>query len=333
MSPFASELAFQRLLTAAGQAPSVLNTQPWRLKTVRGEFAELLADPDRWLRVSDPRRRSLHVSCGAALFNLRLAVRTSGHRPLIWLLPNTEEEPRLLAAVRVSPYGPAPSGTRELYECIGLRRTNREPFSERRIPGDVLADLRQAAAREGAGLVMLGRHASADLLEYVAIADEALAGNGDYRAELRAWTTSGNGREGMPSYVRGPGCADDPAPVRDFGTHRGRGPVHFESRPQLAVLTTAGDGPVDWLRAGQALQRVLLTATLHGISASFLNQPLDLRDMRRHSDPRHRRGHLQMIIRLGYGPAVPRAPRRPAAELEAETGVSRRRPAEPRSCR
>ncbi|WP_405089151.1 Acg family FMN-binding oxidoreductase [Microbispora sp. NBC_01389] len=315
MSPFATERAFHRLLTVAGQAPSVLNTQPWRLEAIRGEFAELLADPDRRLRVSDPRGRSLHVSCGAALFNLRLAVRTAGHRPLVWLLPNTAEEPRLLAAVRVSTYRPASARTRELYDRIGLRRTNREPFGERRVPEQVLADLRHAASCEGACLVLLGRHAASDLLEYVAIADDELAKDGDYQAELRAWTMSGNRREGLPSYVQGPGCADDPAPVRDFGPHGERGPVHFEALPQLAVLTTAGDGPLDWLRAGQALQRLLLTATVHGISASFLNQPLDLRDMRRRSDPHHRRGHIQMIMRLGYGPAVPRAPRRPAAEL------------------
>ena len=91
--------------------------------------------------------------------------------------------------------------------------------------------------------------------------------------------------------------------------------MRFETRPQIAVLTTGGDGPADWLRAGQALQRVLLTAALYGISASFLNQPLDLRDIREHTDPWHRRGHPQMIIRFGYGPAVPRAPRRPAQEL------------------
>ncbi|MEU8176548.1 hypothetical protein AB0C14_27060 [Microbispora hainanensis] len=330
MSPFATERAFHRLLTAAGQAPSVLNTQPWRIEAVRGEFAELLADPDRRLRVSDPRGRSLHVSCGAALFNLRLAVRTAGHRPLVWLLPDPEEEPLLLAAVRVSPHEPAPARARELYDRIGLRRTNREPFAERRVPEHVLAELRRAAAREGASLVVLDRPATVDLLDHVAIADDELARDGDYRAELRAWTMSGNHRDGLPSYVRGPGCADDPAPVRDFGTRGERTPVRFESRPQLAVLTTAGDGPLDWLRAGQALQRLLLTATVHGVSASFLNQPLDLRDMRRRSDPHHRRGHVQMIIRLGYGPAVPRAPRRPAAELAAaspETGYcSRGRP-------
>ncbi|WP_182885262.1 Acg family FMN-binding oxidoreductase [Microbispora sp. H10885] len=313
MPPFATDLAVRRLVAATGQAPSVLNTQPWRLRAVRSEFAELLADPDRRLRVSDPRGRSLHVSCGAALFNLRLALRTAGHRPVIWL-PNTAAEPRLLAAVRVSPGGPASSRTRELYDSIGVRRTNREPFGERPLSRYVLADLRRAAAAEGAGLVLPDPRASADLLECVAVADDELSKDSDYRAELRAWTTGGNRHDGLPSYAQGPRCADDPAPVRDFGQHGERGPVHFEASPRLAVLTTAGDRPVDWLRAGQALQRLLLTATLHGVSASFLNQPLDLRDMRHRSDPRHRRGHIQMIMRLGYGPTVPRAPRRSIAE-------------------
>ncbi|MCA2229914.1 hypothetical protein [Nonomuraea aurantiaca] len=59
-----------------------------------------------------------------------------------------------------------------------------------------------------------------------------------------------------------------------------------------------------------------VVATARGLSASFLNQPLDLRDMRHRRDPRHRRGHPQMIIRLGYGPYGARPPRRPAGELE-----------------
>ncbi|MEV6160208.1 hypothetical protein AB0L53_58725 [Nonomuraea sp. NPDC052129] len=109
--------------------------------------------------------------------------------------------------------------------------------------------------------------------------------------------------------MHGPAAVGDMDPIRDFG--RRTGSARFEPNPQLAVLTTATDEPLDWLRAGQALQRVLLVAAKHAVSASFLNQPLDLRDMRRHKDSHHRRGHPQMIMRLGYGPPVPRAPRRP----------------------
>ncbi|MGW3353449.1 Acg family FMN-binding oxidoreductase [Nonomuraea rubra] len=311
----ATELGLRRLLVAAGQAPSVLNTQPWRFRVVRGEYVEMLADPDRRLRVSDPRGRNLHVSCGAALFNLRLAMRTAGQRPLVWLPPSPEEEPELLAAVRTGGALPVPEEYRELYDLIPVRRTSRRPFADRALPRAVMARLRLAASREGAALVPLDRHATIDALDYAAIAEDELARDHDYRAEVAAWTMPGACYDGVPGYAHGPHALKDPSPVRDFG--RQEYEARFEERPQLAVLTTMGDGPADWLRAGQALQRVLLVAARYDVSASFLNQPLDLRDMRRRRDPHHRRGHPQMIIRFGYGPYVARSPRRPAAELMA----------------
>ncbi len=310
-SPFATGLGVRRLLLAAALAPSVHNTQPWRFG-VADDLMELRADPDRRLRVSDPRGRSQQVSCGAALLNVRLAVRQGSYLPLVTAHPDPGR-PDVLAAVRVRPGGPPSERERRLYAAVAARRTNREPFDGERVPPPVLVELRAAAACEGAGLVPLDEAHSAELLEYVALAEDELAKDHGYRAEVAAWTIRGPRFDGMPGYVRGPRCAGDPAPTRDLC--RQAPAVPFEKHPQLAVLTTAGDTPADWLRAGQALQRVLLTATLHGISASFLNQPLDLRDMRRRTDPRHRRGHPQMIIRLGYGLAVPRAPRRPPAEL------------------
>ncbi|MFI7705610.1 Acg family FMN-binding oxidoreductase [Nonomuraea sp. NPDC049480] len=310
----ATELGVRRLLVAAGQAPSVHNTQPWRFHVVRREFIELLADPDRRLRVCDPRGRSQTVSCGAALFNLRVAVRAAGQRPQVWLLPNPDAEPDLLAALRMTQGAPASAEQRELYDLIPIRRTNRQPFTDKPIPSSALAEMRIAASREGAGLVFLDRHSVTETLEYAAMAEDELAHDHDYRAEAAAWTMPGARFDGVPDYVLGPRPAREPGPVRDFG--RNQVTARFEERPRLAVLTTPGDRPLDWLRAGQALQRVLLIATRHGLSASFLNQPLDLRDMRHRQDPHHRRGHAQMIIRLGYGPYVARSPRRPATELQ-----------------
>ena len=309
-SPLATDLGVRRLLHAAGQAPSVYNTQPWRFQVIRQESIELLTDPGRRLKVSDPRGRSQLVSCGAALFNLRMAIRVAGERPLVKLRPSMKR-PELLASIKMGGAG-APTGEeRDLYDCIPLRRTNRQPFSERRIPLWVMAELQVAATWEGAALVPADPR---QLLEHAVMAGEALDADSDYLAELDAWTMPGMRQDGVPGYLHGPRPSGELPATRDFG--RRESCVPFEQLPQVAVLTTPGDRPIDWLRAGQALQRVLLVATAHGISASFLNQPLDLRDMRHRADPRHRRGHPQMIMRLGYGPEVPRAPRRPPTELE-----------------
>ena len=43
----------------------------------------------------------------------------------------------------------------------------------------------------------------------------------------------------------------------------------FERKPQLMALSTSDDQPVDWLRAGQALQRAILTGTRYSVSAPY----------------------------------------------------------------
>lgn len=50
--------------------------------------------------------------------------------------------------------------------------------------------------------------------------------------------------------------------------------------PALAVLSTTGDTPQDWLAAGRALSQVLLTATAAGVSAASLNQPIEVASLR-----------------------------------------------------
>jgi nitroreductase len=105
--------------------------------------------------------------------------------------------------------------------------------------------------------------------------------------------------------------------VREFtpGRPRPAGYAWFEEHPQLAVLSTSFGDRLHWLLAGQALQRVLLTATMRGIDASPLTQPLETADAWLVRDPRSDREEPQMILRLGYGLPVPASPRRPVSEV------------------
>jgi hypothetical protein len=104
--------------------------------------------------------------------------------------------------------------------------------------------------------------------------------------------------------------------VRDFAGARsvaGRTATAFEHSPQLALLSTTRDRPEDWLRAGQAMEHVLL-ANLEGLSSSFVTQALEWPDLRRPlRDPMSGTAHVQMVLRLGYGPKSPVTPRRPVS--------------------
>jgi len=142
----------------------------------------------------------------------------------------------------------------------------------------------------------------------------------DLRRETEHWIgVDGDRTDGVPKGALGPLPADPHTPFRDLEHGQpvvGRTVARFEQAPTLAVLTTPRDSRHDWVTAGQALERVLLVATIEGLSATFANQPLErpaLRWLVR--DPDEPIGFPQMIMRLGYGQPVPPTPRRDVSEV------------------
>ena len=304
-------------LRSATLAPSMHNTQPWRFRVSRADQSvELYADPSRMLKYGDPHGRAVHIACGAALFNLRLAVAIGGRQPVVRLLPDPGQ-PQLVAELRLAgPYRPGEADT-DLHAAIAARHTNRQPFSNHAVPPRVLAELVQAARSEGAALHLPDHSETARLLSLISDAERDLLADPGYRAELAHWVGENRDGDGIPGSALGPRDPAGSTPVRDFtpDRHQPLGYAWFEENPQLAVLSTAGGTRKDWMHAGQALQRVLLTATAHGISAAPLTQPLETADAWLVRDPQQDAEQPQMILRLGYGLPVSATPRRPVSEV------------------
>ncbi|WP_087929985.1 Acg family FMN-binding oxidoreductase [Streptomyces albireticuli] len=312
------------LVRDAAAAPSMHNAQPWRFRYARSRHAfRLHADFDRVMPHTDPDARALRLGCGAALFNLRVALAHAGRHAKVTLLPDAGD-PSLLATVEVTGTGAEDIGPGPLHPAIARRRTSRHPFAETAVPEHLRVALIDAAHREGAVLSFpAGWH-----LDWVReLADEAEARNltdGGSAADLARWTRFGpaearTAADGVPEYAFGPRKHGGKAPVRDFAGGRpagGLATAPFEDDPHLALLTTEGDRAPDWVRAGQAMERVLLLATLKGLSTSFATQALEWPDLRWSlRDPGSGTGHVQMILRLGYGPECPATPRRPVSDV------------------
>lgn len=264
------------LLRAAVRAPSVHDAPPWRFRYVpAGGVIELHADPS--LACSDPQARSVHIGCGAALFNLRLAAAWMGREPVARLLPRPGE-PLLLATVRLGGAHRPTTGERQLYAAMPRRHISRQPFANRAVPGTVLAELAEAARIEGAVLHLLHP-------------DEA-------------------------HRVMRPGGG----PARDIGAaHSAPGPdsrcAAHEREPRIAVLSTQFRARRDWLRAGQALQRVMLLATVRGVAAQPVSRPREVPEAWLARAPHGCIEQPQMLLLLGYGPAIPPVPHRPLSQV------------------
>lgn len=303
------------LLSYAVLAPSLYNAQPWLFAV--DDDINMYADRTRALPVADPADRELAISCGAALFNLRIALHHFGFAEAVEVFPDPQIED-LLARIRVQPAGEATSAVAPLFAAIPVRHTSRQPFAARAVPAVLLSVFESSADDEGAWLkVVEGLSAQRALAELIAGAEEMLWEDQRYRREVSAWIHPHPRRQydGIPGYARG--FADLESSLRPF-LHPIMGDTTEPetAKPALAILGTQGDTQFDWVAAGQALERVLLAATAEGVSASFFNQPIEVHEIRsRLREITGRPGYPQTILRLGYGPNVSATPRRPLDQV------------------
>jgi hypothetical protein len=303
-----SDIAGQ-VVTAAVWAPSVHNTQPWRFATAGGRI-DLHADDSRQLTVADPDGREMIISCGAALFTARLALRFLGWIPETVVSPEPSQ-PLLVARVSWSRRAAPTELERQLFSQVRQRRTHRGGFNPLPLSAALIRVLREGAEHDEAMLQVLADDASlATLAAIVEEADKALRSDHRYLGELDAWTAKpGSGRQdGVPptSYPAGQALTYPRFQGRDFARGHGWGTGMVSAVPPgrsaglVCLLTTAHDRPGDWVCAGQALQRTLLTAAICGVGAALHSQPLEFAPTRDRIRASMCDGSFpQMIIRLG----------------------------------
>ncbi|KUN78080.1 Acg family FMN-binding oxidoreductase [Streptomyces griseoruber] len=315
--------AVQALLAAAVAAPSIHNTQPWRFG-LDPESRSILVrvDRGRLLPATDPRLRAQYLSVGAAVLNLRVAAEYLGWDPVVRLC-SAADDPDLLATVQLTGTAAgAQSSLRDLYGEIERRHTSRMPFTGRGVPDAIVTEMTGAARAEGAQLDVPDIVATRRLLRVTAVAESRNAVHPARASEVRTWITvpGADAAYGIPVTALGPRDASGRVPVRDFvgALPAPRLPtLPFERHVQVALLWTSHDRPEDWLRAGQALQRVLLTATAHGVRTSMLHQAMEWPDLREAMAGSRQRCCPQVLIRFGYGPDGARTPRAPADLVSA----------------
>ena len=306
-------------------APSVHNTQPWRL-VLGSEGLRIYTDRSRQLGILDPTGRQMIISCGCALMNARasLAGRNVGVR--VSRFPEKAQSDLLATISYTDGESTEDPEIAALDPVIQLRQTNRRRFSDDEVPDELLERLEAVATAEDAQLFVVRRPEQRVTVAQLCQHADAIENlNPAYRAELRAWTTDDTDRRDGVRHLAVPhvdASSMDEVPIRDFDTH-GTGylpsDTHSSRNQCLVLLCTTGDAPADWLRAGEALERVLLEITRHGYAASPLTQVTEVPSARAQlRSELNLVGYPHVLLRIGRAETTPGSRRRRLVEVLTE---------------
>ncbi|MEV8510621.1 nitroreductase [Actinoplanes sp. NPDC051475] len=306
--------------SAAGYAPSIHNTQPWRWRLI-GDTLDLHLVRSRILQVSDPDGRLATLSCGVALHHARVAAAAQGWRVAVTRMPR-DAGPDLLARLHVGGRAPVDPPSVLHLRTIPLRRTDRRPVTDTPVDPAGLAAITTAVEEQNTGLYTLRPD---DVLELAAAADHAQrseAADPAWQSELAYWTGAARpAGTGISDAAIPDRATQTTVPGRDFG-HHGALPVSAEHDKAAVFVMLYGnaDEPLDWLRCGEALSAGWLTATEHRISVVPHSAPIEVIATRQAMRAMIASiGYPCLVLRLGtIGPAdtgAPRTSRLPADQI------------------
>ncbi|GLH75374.1 Tat pathway signal protein [Bradyrhizobium sp. SSBR45G] len=298
-------------------APNSHNTQPWRFG-VTGDVIEIRPDLSRRTPAVDPDDHHLFVSLGCAATNLAVAAAASGRPGEVAIDGQTVQYGFTKAPLRDDP----------LLGAITRRQSTRADYDGRPVPTSDLAALRAAAAMPGVDLAII-----TDPAKVAAVRDLVIAGNdvqmrdAAFMRELKGWIrfnprsamamgdglfAAASGNPSLPTALGG--FAFDR--LFDASAENDKYARQITSSAGIAVFTAEQADPAHWIKVGQACQRFALEATRLELKLAFINQPVEVAALR----PELSRligtaRRPDLVLRFGYGPALPYAPRRPVADV------------------
>ncbi|GGK49713.1 Acg family FMN-binding oxidoreductase [Salinarimonas ramus] len=324
-APLPAEPALGDLLRVATLAASGHNTQPWRFRP-RAGGVDILPDLSRRTPVVDPDDHHLWASLGCAAQTLVLAARSRGIAADAGFAADADGE-RL--AVDLAAGVGAPADEADLAAAISRRRSTRALYDGRPIPPALVARMIREAARHGVELLYLSEtQAVEDVLAVVLAGNTAQIRDRAFVAELKSWLrwnerhalatgdglfAGASGNPSSPTWL-GPILFDL---VFREGRENDKVASQIRSSSGLVVLVAGTDDPAGWAAAGRAYTAAALAATAAGATLAFVNQcvevPAQRAALRALLGLGDRRPNL--VLRIGYGPPMPRSPRRALGEV------------------
>ena len=305
-------------------ASSGHNTQPWRFR-IGAYRVDVLPDFSRRTPVVDPDDHHLFVSLGCAAENLALASGARG-RP-----GGLRFDPSSGGSVVFEFSGDGHANVSELFDAIPNRQCSRTDYDGRTVSAADLRKLTTAAAVPGVDLIVMTDWPQIDRIRDLVVAgNSAQMADGAFVRELKSWLrfsprqavetgdglfSASSGNPTLPTWL-GPLAFDF---VFQAEAENDKYARQIALSPGIAVFVAQKEDREHWVLAGRACQRFALQATALGLKYAFINQPLEVADLRpalaslvglpgRRPD---------LVVRFGHGPGLPYSARRPIEETIA----------------
>ncbi len=314
--------ALQReLVRYATLAANSHNTQPWKFRTENGRIV-LMPDFSRRCAAVDPDDHHLFASLGCATENLVLAARAHGLQANVSLAGLADD------AIRVDLEAASPVDS-VLFRAIPERQCTRVEYDGKPAENDQLGALEEAAREEGVETrVFTDKKNMEEILEYVVAGNSAQMRDEAFVEELKHWIRFNEAavvrhRDGLFSAASG-----NPTFPTWFGnlvlkfafTEDGENDKyrdHIRSSAGVVAFVSEKNDKASWVRVGRSYQRFALQATALGLRHAFVNQAVEVPEVREQfarylglDD-----GRADLLVRFGYGPLMPRSPRRPIEQV------------------
>lgn len=312
------------LVRHATLAANSHNTQPWHFK-VTPNGIDILPDFTRSLTAVDPDNHHLFASLGCAAENLAIAsvMRTKSGT----LRFDASRGGAVSLTFDTVSIGAEPA----LFAAIPQRQSTRGDFDGRLVSASNLSALAIAAAIPGVDVVLITERAQINTIRDLVVAgNSAQLADPRFMRELKSWLRF-NPRRAIETGDGLFGALSGNPSVPDW-----LGSVMFElafkaaaendkyarqlaASAGVAVFIAQNDDPEHWVLAGRACQRFALQATALGLKHAFINQPVEVASLRAElaalaGFPGRR---PDIVMRFGYGPAMPYSARRPVEAVLA----------------
>ncbi|MGO9928670.1 MAG: Acg family FMN-binding oxidoreductase [Mycobacterium sp.] len=305
----------------ACRAPSLHNSQPWHW-VAEGTGLRLYVDRSRILYSTDKSGREAHISCGAVLDHLRVAMAAAGWVANVERFPDPDNLDHL-ASLDFSPMSLVTDGHRRRADAILHRRTDRLPFAAPRNWESLEPVLRDAVDAGTVHLDVIADELRPELARASQLTESLRLYDSSYHTELYWWTGHFENSDGIPRSSLASAAESDRVDVgRTFpvSAHNERRADIGQDQSTVLVLSTDEDTPDDALRCGEALSAVLLECTLAGMATCTLTHITELWSSRNPIRTLTGRAAMpQLLIRVGEAPvlgeAPPMTPRRPLRDV------------------